>query len=87
MAKNGRSVIVGGGGLVSESNRAGTFMELGGEMVLLERWLGGERWGRVMVLGGILGDCGEQEGGGKRQIITAHIVRRSHPLPFFCRDS
>ena len=52
-----------------------------GVMVLLERWLGGER------LGGILGDCGEQEGGGKRQIITAHIVRRSHPLPFFCRDS
>ena len=60
-----------------------------GVMVLLERWLGGERgrWRGVMVLGGILGDCGEQEGGGKRQIITAHIVRRSHPLPFFCRDS
>ena len=30
MAKNGRSVIVGGG-LVFESNRAGTFMELGGD--------------------------------------------------------
>ena len=60
-----------------------------GVMVLLERWLGGEGGGGVgvMVLGGILGDCGEQEGGGKRQIITAHIVRRSHPLPFFCRDS
>ena len=29
--KNGRSVIFAGGGLVSESNRAGTFMELGGD--------------------------------------------------------
>ena len=62
-----------------------------GVMVLLERWLGerggGMGGGGVMVLGGILGDCGEQERGGKRQIITAHIVRRSHPLPFFCRDS
>ena len=60
-------------------------MELGGDGAPWK--VAGGREVGVMVLGGILGDCGEQEGGGKRQIITAHIVRRSHPLPFFCRDS